>query len=70
MFDKDKPIAEQSCRPAFPGVNLTIAVNGSIIPQPGSKPLPQYSPEAWETQVHPLIPHLPFSPPSHGYLPF
>ena len=51
MFDKSILITEQNCRPIFPGVNLTISIDGSIIPQPGQKMPAQYSPEAWEMGV-------------------
>ena len=49
MFDKDKPIVDQSCQPAYPGVNLTIGVAGDIIPT--SEWPKQYSPEEWEANI-------------------
>ena len=49
MFDKDKPIVDQSCQPAYPGVNLTIGIAGDIIPT--SEWPKQYSPEEWEANI-------------------
>ena len=48
MYDTNTPITQQTCRPIFPGTNLTIAANGSLIVAPGA-PLPQqWTPEEWE----------------------
>lgn len=51
MYDSAVPIAQQRCRALTPGTNITVGVEGGLMPVPEAGLPEKFTPEEWELKM-------------------